>query len=84
MQNSCLSRLHTQSQASFNETIICGIFISVNAIQKFLSHESRFAFTKTVEIKDLCLQLKRSGTECAAQIINFLTSTVKNGRALPL
>ena len=46
--------------------------------------ESRFAFARTVEIKGLCLQLKRSGTEHAAQKINFLTSTVANGRPLPL
>ena len=43
-----------------------------------------FAFTRTVEIKDLCLQLKRSGTEYTAQKINILTSTVANGRPLPL
>ena len=46
--------------------------------------KSLFAFTRTVEIKGLCLQLKRSGTEYAAQKINFLTSTVKSGRPLPL
>ena len=39
----------------------------------------RFAFIKTVEIKGLCLQLKRSGTEYAAQKINFLTLAVANG-----
>ena len=33
---------------------------------------------RTVEIKGLCLQLKRSGTEYAAQKINFLTSAVAN------
>ena len=38
MQNTQLSRLHIRSQAFFNE-IICSIFISVNAIKKFLSHE---------------------------------------------
>ena len=37
----------------------------------------------TIEIKCLCLQLKRSGTEYAAQKINFLTSAVANGRPLP-
>ena len=72
--------------------------ISVNAIQKLLSHEiilvihgydqhvskSQFAFTSTVEIKGLCLQLKRSGTEYAAQKINFLRSTIGNGRPLPV
>ena len=47
-------------------------------------NKSAFAFTRTVEIKDLCLQLKRSGTEYEAQKINFLTSTVANGRSLPL
>ena len=36
MQNIQLSRLHIRSQALFNEIIICAIFISVNAIQKFL------------------------------------------------
>ena len=46
--------------------------------------KSRFAFTMTVEIKGLCLQLKRSGTECAAPKISFLTSTVKTGHPLPL
>ena len=46
--------------------------------------KSRFAFAMTVEIKGLCLQLKRSGTEYAAKKINFLTSTVANGRPLPL
>ena len=34
-------------------------------------------------MKGLCLQLKRSGTEYAAQKINFLTSTVENDRPLP-
>ena len=47
-------------------------------------YQSRFAFTRTVEIKGLCLQLKRSGTKYAAQTINFLTSRVANGRPLPL
>ena len=46
--------------------------------------KSRFAFARPVEIKGLCLQLKRSGTEYAAQKINFVTSTVANGRSLPL
>ena len=32
----------------------------------------------------LYLQLKRSGTEYAAQKIMFITSTVANGRPLPL
>ena len=36
------------------------------------------------EIKDLCLQLKRSVSEYAAQKITFSTSTVGNGRPLPL
>ena len=99
MQNTWLSRLRTRSRAHFNKIIICPIFISVNAIQKFLWQEleysshpwlwpayvkSRFAFARTVELKGLCLQLKRSGTEYAAQKINFLTSTVANGRLLPL
>ena len=61
----------------------------MNAIQKLSSYEliliihgydecvkSRFAFTRTVEIKGLCLQLKRYGIEYAAQKINFLRSTV--------
>ena len=38
--------------------------------------KSRFPFTWTVEIKGLCLQVKRSGTEYEAQKIKFLTSTV--------
>ena len=42
------------------------------------------AFIRTVEIKGLCLQLKKSGTEYAAQKIKFLTSAVANGRPLPL
>ena len=46
--------------------------------------QSLFAFIRTVEIKGLCLQLKRSETEYAAQKINFLTSAVANGRPLPL
>ena len=46
--------------------------------------KSRFAFIRTVEIKGLCLQLKRSGTEYAAQKINFSMSAVANGRPLPL
>ena len=46
--------------------------------------KSRFAFIRTVEIKGLCLQLKRSGTEYAAQKINFLISAVTNGRPLAL
>ena len=46
--------------------------------------KSRFAFIRTVELKDLCLQLKRSGTEYAAQKITFLTSAVVKGRPLPL
>ena len=41
-------------------------------------------FARTVEIKSLCLHLKRSGTKYAAQKINFLTSKVANGRPLPL
>ena len=44
----------------------------------------RFASARTVEIKGLCLQLKRYGTEHAAQKIDFLTSTVANGPPLPL
>ena len=46
--------------------------------------KSLFAFIRTVEIKSLCLQLKRSGTEYAAQKINFLILTVANGRTLLL
>ena len=42
----------------------------------------RFAFIRTVEIKGLCLQLKRSGTKYAAKKINFLTLAVANGRTL--
>ena len=34
--------------------------------------------------KGLMFQLKRSGTDHAAQKINFLTSIVVNGRPLPL
>ena len=37
----------------------------------------------TIEVKGLCLQLKRSGTKYATQKINFLTSAVVNGRPLP-
>ena len=46
--------------------------------------KSRFAFIRTVEMKSLCLQLKRSGTEYAAQKINYLISAVANGRPLRL
>ena len=46
--------------------------------------KSRLAFIRTVEIKGLCLQLKRSGTEYAAQKINFLMLAVANGRTLLL
>ena len=46
--------------------------------------ESRFAFVRTVEIKGLCLQLKRSGTKYAAQKISFLTSAVANSCPLLL
>ena len=35
-------------------------------------------------MKGLCLQLRRFGTEYVAQKINFFTSTVANGRPLPL
>ena len=45
--------------------------------------KSWFAFIRNVEIKGLCLQLKRSGTKYAAQKINFLISAVANGRPLP-
>ena len=48
----------------------------------------RFAFIRTVEINfdkiDLCLQLKRSGTEYAAKKINFSTSAVANDQPLSL
>ena len=37
-----------------------------------------------MEIKGLCLQLKRSGTEYAAQKINFLIPAVADGRPFPL
>ena len=46
--------------------------------------KSRFVFIRTVELKGLCLQLKRSGTKYAAQKINFLTSAVANGSLFPL
>ena len=46
--------------------------------------KSLFAFIRTVEIKSLCLQFKRSGTEYAAQKINFLILAVANGRTLLL
>ena len=39
--------------------------------------KSQFAFTRTVEIKGLYLQLKRS--EYASQKSNVLTSAVANG-----
>ena len=74
------------------------IFTSVNAIQEFLLHElilvihsydqhmskADLYFIRTIEIKGLCLQLKRSGTKYAAQKINFLASAVANGCLLPL
>ena len=97
MQNIQLSRLHTRSQALFHEIIICAIFYLCEYNSKifmaitYSSHpwlwpayvKSRFAFARTVEIKGLCLPLKRPGTEFAAQKINILTSTVANGRLLP-
>ena len=46
--------------------------------------KSQFAFIRTLEIKGLCLQLKRSGTKYAAQKVNFSTSAVANGCPLPL
>ena len=46
--------------------------------------KSPFAFIRTAEIKGSCLQLKRPGTEYAAQKINFLISAVANGRPPPL
>ena len=46
--------------------------------------QKSIAFIRTAEIKGLCVQLKRSGTEYAAQKINFLISAVANGPALPL
>ena len=46
--------------------------------------KSQFAFTRTVEIPGLCLQLRRSGTKNAAQKTNFLTSAAANGCLLPL
>ena len=46
--------------------------------------KSRSAFAKTVEIKGLYLQLKRSMTEHTVQKINFSTSTSANGCPLPL
>ena len=46
--------------------------------------KSRFAFARAVEIRGLCLQLKRSGTEHAVQKIIFWTSTVANAHSLPL
>ena len=46
--------------------------------------KNQFPFTRTVEIKGLCLQLKMSGTESATKKITFLASTVANGRPLPL
>ena len=68
----------------------------MNAIQKLIAWtysnhpwlwpacvKSRFPFTRTVEIKGLCLQLKRPETKYAAQKINFLTWTVANGPPLP-
>ena len=94
MQKIWLSRLHTRSQTLFNEIIICVIFISVNAFQKFLSHDLILVIhgydqrlskvEKSVEIKSLCLQLKRSETEYADQKIIFLILTVANGHTLLL
>ena len=46
--------------------------------------KSWFAFIRTLEIKGLCLQLKRFGTKYAAQKSNFFTSAVANGCPLPL
>ena len=70
----------------------CECILTIFIARTYSSHpwlwpayvKSWFAFIRNVEIKGLCLQLKRSGTKYAAQKINFLTSTVANGRALPL
>ena len=70
----------------------------MNAFQKFLSHELILVihgydqdmskvdlhFIRIVKIKGLCLQLKRSGTEYAAQKINFLILAVANDCTLLL
>ena len=93
-----LSRLHTRSQTLFNEIIICRHIYFCECILKifiawtYSSHpwlwpayvKSRFAFIRTVEMKSLSLQLKRSGTEYAAQKIIFLILAVANGRTLLL
>ena len=71
---------------------LCGCILKIFIAWTYSSHawlwptyvKSRFALIRTVEIKGLCLQLKRSGTEYAAQKINFLISAVANGRPLPL
>ena len=95
MQNILLSRLHTRSQALFNEIIICAIFISENAIQKLLLHELIViihGYDQRVSKVDLrvpghkgfMFTIKEVWTEYAAQKINFLTSTIANGCPLPL
>ena len=88
-------RLHTRFHALFNDMphiYLCECNSKIFMAKTYSSQpwlwpeyvKSRFAFASTVKIKGLCLQLKRSGTEHAAQKINFLTSTVANGRPLPL
>ena len=63
------------------ELLICLKFYFQNTL---LINNSGQLSSRTVEIKGLCLELKRSGTEYAAQKINFLTSAMANVRPLPL
>ena len=71
---------------------LCERILKIFIVWTYSSHpwlwptyvKSRFAFIRTVEIKRLYLQLKRSGTEYAAQKIYFLITAVANGRPLPL
>ena len=66
--------------------------LSVNAFSKFLSlelilvihgYDQRMSKVD-LHLSGLWLQLKRFGTEYAAQKINFFISAVPNGHPLPL
>ena len=75
MQITQLSKLHTWSQALFNEIIICAIFIFVNAIQKFLSHEL------TLVIHSYCQHMSKSiciYQDCASKGFMFTIKEVWN------
>ena len=71
---------------------LCECILTIFIVRTYSSHpwlwpayvKSWFAFIRNVEIKGLCLQLRRSGTKYATQKINLLISTVANGCPLLL